>query len=223
MSQEIIMLNEALRYIGIPKDKAEDALKEKVRQGFKRLAQIEQPKVIYQKLPLLKKEDEVIIGTSYCQTKSKDLIKLFKNCTSCIVMAATLGYEVDKEIHKLQKIDMLDAVILDACASVKIDKICDNAEHEIMSQLNENEYLTMRFSPGYGDVPLQLNEAILKLLMAQKRIGLTLTKTEMLLPTKSITALIGLSSQKENRVKSCSHCNLVSTCLYRKRGDRCGL
>ena len=118
---------------------------------------------------------------------------------------------------------MLEAMILDSCASVLIDKVCDDAEQEIMQTLRENEYLTMRFSPGYGDVPLEISSEILDILSAQKRIGLTLTKTHMLLPTKSITALIGISNQKENRQKSCGHCNLVKTCYYRRRGERCGL
>lgn len=223
MDKETIMLNEALRYIGVPKEKADLALKEKIRSGFKKIGKLRPPKVIYQKLPIMKKEDAVIIGTLSCQTKSKDLIKLFKNSESCILMAATLGYDIDQEINRLQKIDMLEAIVIDACASVLIDKVCDEAEDEIMKQLDENQYLTMRFSPGYGDVPLDLNRPILQLLMAQKRIGLTLTKTDMLLPIKSITALIGLSSQKENRMKSCGQCNLIHTCLYRKRGEKCGL
>lgn len=216
-------IKEALRYMGVPIDKASEELKDKVKQSFKKLEKIQQSKVIYQKLPLIKKTDKVIISTPSCQTKSKDLIKLFKHSASCIVMAATLGYAVDIEIHRLQKIDMLEAMILDACASAYIEIVCDKAELNIMKDLEEGTYLTMRFSPGYGDVPLSLNKAILNFLMAQKRIGLSLTETLMLLPTKSVTALLGLSNQKENRAKSCVNCTLVTTCIYRKRGETCGL
>lgn len=216
-------INEALRYIGVPEGKAEEELKEKVRQGFKQLERIGQPKVIYQKLPIKKKENLVIIGSPICQTKSKDINKLLEHCQECIVMAATLGFGVDKEISKLQKVDMVEAMVLDACASVLIDEVCDDTEQEIINNLSKNQFLTMRFSPGYGDTPLELNEAILKLLMAQKRIGLNLTKSHMLIPSKSVTAFIGISNQKEKREKSCNQCHLRNTCSYRKRGERCGI
>ena len=217
------MISDALRYIGLPLGKADDQMKEKVQKGFRNLQQIANPKVIYQRVSIIREDNQIMMQGTLCKIRSQDLMKLLQHSQECILMAATLGMEVDRQIANLQKLDMLDAVILDSCASVLIDKLCDDAEVEIMNALKENEYLTMRFSPGYGDVPLETSSEILDILSAQKRIGLTLTKTHMLLPTKSITALIGISNQKENRQKSCGHCNLVKTCMYRRRGERCGL
>lgn len=217
------MISDALRYIGLPLGKADEQMKEKVQQGFKNLQQIANPKVIYQRVGIIREDHQMMMQGTLCKIQSQDLMKLLQHSQECILMAATLGMEVDRQIANLQKVDMLDAMILDSCASVLIDKLCDDAEVEIMNTLKENEYLTMRFSPGYGDVPLETSSELLDILSAQKRIGLTLTKTHMLLPTKSITALIGISNQKENRQKSCGHCNLVKTCMYRRRGERCGL
>lgn len=217
------MIGEVLRYIGVPKEKADAHLIEKVELGFNVLIEKAQPRVIYQRMGIeLGEEVVTITGTNY-KVKSQDLCRLFRNCQGCIVLAATLGLEVDRQIAIKQKIDMLEAMIFDACASVWIDKICDDVEAEIMQQLTENEYLTMRFSPGYGDVPLETSEKIVELLWASKKIGLTLTESQMLVPTKSITAFIGISKQKENRQKSCGYCNLVKTCMYRRRGEKCGL
>lgn len=220
------MLSDVLRYIGMPKDKADETIKQKVMDTFSFLEEIAMPRFTYRRLTLSKSElsdEDVFFENTSLIVKSKDLVKLLKNCESCYILAATLGQNVDKQIHLKQKLDMLDAVVLDACSSVLIDKVCDDIEVEIMEKLEESTYLTMRFSPGYGDVPLVFSEEILKLLEAPKRIGLTLTKSHMLLPSKSVTAIIGVSSQKENRQKSCAHCNLVKLCLYRKRGERCGL
>ena len=222
------MIDDALRYIGIPQGKADEQIRAKVYEGFEKLQQMimlhkGQAKVTYQRVKVKLEEDYVgLCGTNY-KIYSKDLSKLLKNSEICIVMAATLGIEVDRQIGLCQKFNMLEAMILDSCASVLIDKVCDDAEAEIIGSLKEGEYLTMRFSPGYGDVPLEVSGYILDLLMAQKRMGLTLTKAQMLLPTKSITALIGISNQKENRQKSCGHCNLVKHCDYRRRGEKCGL
>lgn len=225
------MINEALRYIGMPNkassieevENKDLSLHHKVEEGFKYLEQIAYPRVIYQIVNIGLEQENVILQETSCKIQSKDLVKLLAHSNRCVLMAATLGMEVDKQISLKQKIDMLDAVILDACASVLIDKVCDEAELEIVEQLKANEFLTMRFSPGYGDVPLEVSSELLDILMATKKIGLSLTKSHMLVPTKSVTAIIGISNQKENRQKSCGTCNLVKTCAYRKRGDQCGL
>ena len=217
------MISTALRYMGVPQKNVSAEMKEQVIHGFRKLEEIAAYKVIYQKVKVNRKEDQIAFEGTNCSIQSQDLIKLLKNSSECILMAATLGQEVDRQIGNLQKTNMLDAMVLDACASVLVDKLCDDAEVEIMNGLAENEYLTMRFSPGYGDVPLEASAQLLDILAAQKRIGLMLTKTHMLVPTKSITALIGISNQKENRQKSCGHCNLVKTCMYKRRGDKCGM
>lgn len=217
------MKNTAMRYIGMPQETNDEEIKEQITQAFKSLEEIARPKVTYQRVKISKEAEKITFEGTHCQVTSKDLGKLLRNSSECILMAATLGMEVDRTIGNLQKTDMLKAMILDACASVLIDKLCDDAEAKIMNELAENEYLTMRFSPGYGDVPLETSADLLDILAAQKRIGLMLTKTHMLVPTKSITALIGISDQKENRQKSCGYCNLVQTCMYRRRGDKCGM
>lgn len=226
-----IMINEALRYIGMPSkanskaqlETTELSMYDKVAEGFSYLNQIASPRVIYQVVDAAIDEESVLLGGGFCSIQSRDLVKLLANSKKCVLMAATLGMEVDKQISLKQKLDMLDAVILDACASVLIDQVCDEAEVGIIEALEENEFLTMRFSPGYGDVPLETSSDLIDILQATKRIGLSLTKSHMLVPTKSVTAMIGISNQKENRQKSCGMCNLVKTCAYRKRGEQCGL
>lgn len=228
------MIKEALKFIGMPQNRqgmeqqaelcfSEEQLIQEVKEGFKMLERIAPPRVVYQILDISRTEGMVRLEGTLCQIQSKDLSKLLTNCSQCIIMAATLGLEVDRQISLKQRVDMMEAVILDACASVLIDKVCDDTEAEIMKQLKEGEHFTMRFSPGYGDVPLEVSGELLEILGASKRIGLSLTRSEMLVPTKSITAIVGISHQKENRQKSCGNCNLVRTCAYRKRGEQCGL
>lgn len=221
-----IMLKDALRYMGMPVEHAEKELVDKVEATYRELAKLAQPRATYQKLSIHLDEinkDKVIFENTPVVIESSDLGNLLKNSKACYVMAVTLGQDVDRQVGIKQRIDMLDAVMLDACASVMIDKVCDDLEQELMGSLAEGEFFTMRFSPGYGNVPLESQRPLLNILQTEKKMGLTLTKTNMLLPTKSITAIVGISNQKENRQKSCGTCNLVKTCSYRKRGDRCGL
>ena len=81
-----------------------------------------------------------------------------------------------------------------------------------------------RFSPGYGDFPLEAQPSIVRTLRADIRLGLTVLPTHLLLPTKSITAVLGLfdvlpSRHEEN--EACASCALRATCEMRKRGVVC--
>lgn len=217
------MIDDALRYIGISNGKADETMQKMIKETFDEIETLIRPKLTYGLFDIEKSDEAVKVKNTTCTIKSNDLVKLLEHCERCIIMAATLGIKADLEISRRQKIDMLNAVVFDACCSVMIDKVCDEAEQELMKGLAKDEHLTMRFSPGYGDVPLASSRDILQILSSEKRIGLGLTASDMLVPTKSITAIVGISSQKENRQKSCGKCNLVKTCMYRKRGDRCGL
>ena len=203
------MIEEALRYIGIKQGKADEEIKKKVYETFLEVEKCVRPKYVYGIFNIDKEDKKVQIQGTTCCIESNDVARLFENSKSCIILAATLGIDADQEISIRQKII--------------IDQVCDEAEQKLIDVLKENQYFTMRFSPGYGDVPLEVSRDIIKILSCEKRIGLSLTMSDMLVPTKSITALIGISSKKENRQKSCGKCNLVKTCMYRRRGDRCGL
>lgn len=215
------MIKDALRYIGASKEK-DELLIEKVKLTFQDLQKIALPKVVYKSFPIKVEAGCVYFEGTTLSIKSQDLCRIFAHTHTCYILAATLGGRVDQVINRTQRIDMLDAIVLDACASVLVDKVCDDLEAELFEKLVENEYFTMRFSPGYGDVPLECQDGIIQILEAEKRIGVTLTKAKLLFPTKSITALIGISNQKENRAKTCGTCNLVKTCVYRRRGEQCG-
>ena len=82
-----------------------------------------------------------------------------------------------------------------------------------------------RFSPGYGDLPLSAQPALLKALDANRRLGIAVTSTNMLVPVKSVTAVLGLFEKPadggEARVDACAICRLRDGCELRKRGVTC--
>lgn len=218
-----IMVKEALRYIGIPKEKADEDILGKVKNAYAFLNTAVLSKAIYHCVPITKESEGILFEGTSLSIKSQNLKKLFENCDRVYLLAATLGQDLDRKLSITQKVDMLEALVLDACASVWVDRLCDDVEQKIITEIKENEFLTMRFSPGYGDVPLVCQPIILDVLNAHKRLGLTVTKTDMLVPTKSVTAFIGVSHQLEKREKSCGACNLVKSCIYKRRGEKCGL
>nr|MCR5785210.1 methionine synthase [Eubacterium sp.] len=83
-------------------------------------------------------------------------------------------------------------------------------------------YLTDRFSPGYGDLPLNTQNALCEALNTSRRIGLTVTKNHLLIPRKSVTAIMGISSVPVTlRKRGCETCSMFLDCDYRKDGITC--
>lgn len=144
-----------------------------------------------------------------------------QGCKKIVLMAATLGIGADRLIKKYQVSDLSRALACDALASAAIEQVCNCAEEEIKEKVSPL-YMTWRFSPGYGDLPLNIQPEFLTVLGAHKKIGLTVTDSLIMLPSKSVTAFIGLSEKPlEKKRRGCAICNLRNTCNFRKRGERC--
>lgn len=221
MKDEIVV-KEVLRYINMPYIKADNEIKEQIRDVYKELKEIAKVRCTYQKFELEKTSNKVSFRGTSLSIAAMDLVQLFESCEEVYVLAATLGSEVDRKISSIQQVNMFRALLFNACANVLIESACDEVERGIMEGLEEDKYLTMRYSPGYGDVPLNVQGNLLTILDAVRKIGLTTTKTGILLPLKSVTAFIGISNKKENRQKGCGECLIQEICAYRRRGERCG-
>ena len=84
-----------------------------------------------------------------------------------------------------------------------------------------------RYSPGYGDLPLALQPEIVRVLAADKRLGMVATESNLLIPAKSVTAFVGLFDADANfdeisGVKaSCDGCACRQNCTLRAAGTPC--
>ena len=137
-------------------------------------------------------------------------------------MAATLGMEVEQLLRRTQARDMALAVILDAAASAAIENVCDNLCADL-AETFAPRYLTERFSPGYGDLPISQQAELFRLLDIARRIGISLSESGLMVPQKSVTALIGVSDRPQiRRSRGCEACAMFADCAYRKGGTSCG-
>ena len=215
------MVDDALRFMGVPKEARSGEMAERAYRTFELLEGFIRPRRVWGRFSVLA-DDRGIRLDEAVRIESGSLARLMAHSRECWVMAVTLGPEVDRRILLAQKRDMLDGMALDACASVRADVLCDEVEGEIFRELREGEHPTMRFSPGYGDAPLTASADLIALLDATRRIGLAMTRSYMMTPIKSVTALIGISDQNEDRTRDCSRCSARPDCPYRKRGESCG-
>ena len=118
---------------------------------------------------------------------------------------------------------MTDALIFDACANVYVESVADYVESIIASDAHKKSMHTnYRYSPGYGDFPIQAQLNIIPALGCEKRIGLTVTENAIMIPRKSVTAIIGVFTEKPPSVlHNCENCNMYDKCNIRKAGGKC--
>ena len=184
-------ITDALRYMKVPPEGRSDELVRTVVEAFGRLEGVVTPRCVWGRFHVVHFDGGIELEGAYLY--SSDIARLTARSDECILLAATLGHETDREITVAQNRNMLDGLALDACASVRIDAFIDQfIKSDIAPGLREGERMTSRFSPGYGDLNMSVTEDIIAVLNATKRIGLSVTRSMMMSPIKSVTAISGL-------------------------------
>ena len=153
--------------------------------------------------------------------QGKDVREMLSACHETVLLAATLGADSERMLLRAQTKSAADALILDAVLSAAIEEVCDRMEETLREKLAAQAlYLTDRFSPGYGDMPLAQSGQICEVLNAGRSIGLTVSQSGILMPRKSVTAVLGISrTQVLRRPKGCEGCSERQTCAFARRED----
>ena len=139
-------------------------------------------------------------------------------------LAATLGLASEREIHSLAATSPLDAMLFDACCNALIESVAQAAQEDIAAEAEKaGLFARMRFSPGYGDLPLALQPRFIEALNAQKLLGISVNKSLLLVPAKSITAVVGLFDEiPSNPARTpCQDCIAREYCSYLEKGITC--
>lgn len=211
-----IRTREAVRYLGYGKHAVDERVMQLIQESFQELEQIAEPKYIYRIFEISVSDmDKVVIGN--LSVESRNLSKNLRHCEEACLLGATLGSGVDRQLRRYEITDITKAVVLQACAAAYLEEYLDE-QQEAMGQTlqEERKYLRPRFSPGYGDFSILHQKEILQMLDAPKQIGLSMTDSAMLTPTKSVTAVIGISKTKEPcHRKGCEECTKTD-CIYRR-------
>jgi len=156
------------------------------------------------------------IGGEY-KIVSKMLRKHLQDSKQVIVLAATVGEEVEHASTKyFEKGEYAVGLLIDAAATAAVEQAANALCTMLSGQFRQQGLnLTTRFSPGYGDWSLEEQDKVV-VLANTKAIGVSLTNSKMLLPRKSITAVVGLRTVKgQNENFECSEC-AKTDCLMRR-------
>lgn len=145
---------------------------------------------------------------------SDDLCKNLSGCKGAFVFVATTSSMVDRLISKYSSLQVSKACIVDAIGSAAIESFCDM----LCVYLRDNYKVRLknRYSPGYGDLSIMTQSKVLKSVDCMRKIGVTLTDNNMMVPTKTVSAIVGVY-EGESCVQehNCDLCEKAD-CQYRK-------
>ena len=147
-------------------------------------------KVCYASYPISVDGERIDLG--FTVVESHSLALCLKDCSEIILFCATVGAEFDRRIKKYSLTSPSSAVILQALGSERVEALCDAFCEDMKQQTNRS--LCPRFSPGYGDLSLEVQRDIFAVLTPAK-IGVSLSDNLFMTPSKTVTAIIGIKKE----------------------------
>ena len=197
-----------------------ERLQEQMDEAEAKLCEAAQPAFAYS-----------VLDRSALDISGDSLTRHLEGCDRLVIMAVTLGQEVDDLISSTQSEKIALSVVMDTGASVMAELAANLATEQMREEFSECKeqttgvgplFMTKRFSPGYGDSPLEMQKQLLDLLDAEEELGITLSKGFMMSPSKSITGIMGLADHPvTGRLATCGECVLRGKCRLLKKGKRC--
>ena len=189
--------SEIARYLGYQKISVPDEqVSALIKAAADEMLEIIQPQSVYEDFDLSVEYDEEkglgSVAFSDVKIKSKDLARNLRECSKVVLFASTLGAQCDQLIRRAQIKDQVKAAVFQATGAMYIEKCVDLLNEKIKEEAAALGKSTRpRFSPGYGDLSLQVQKSFFRFLPCQ-RIGLTLMDTLIMSPEKSVTAFVGV-------------------------------
>lgn len=218
---------EIRRFLGYYRKEADGAIEDQIESCLEEMCLAAEPRTVFRRCGLTCREDGRILFTALpgdrvqgilMEVTSKSLSRNLRGCRGAYLMAATLGPGPDLVVRRAGIISPGKMVICQAAGAAMTEAWCDEVNREIRKEASGlGLYCRPRFSPGYGDLPLALQKDFEKALEMKKEIGIALTDSLLMIPTKSVTAVIGLSEEKTAcDIKGCEICEKAPQCSFRR-------
>lgn len=210
-----INTKEVLRYLGYKGCEADEKTLDLINHVKIEIITSIQPRSLYRECKLEYLSDSAV-KLDGIEFHSEKLVKHLRNSDRILLFAATLGMQSDILVRRYAGVDTARAAVMQAATAAAVESFCDDVcENIAKEEEKRGYYLRPRFSPGYADLSLESQKEFFKLLDCTKRIGLTLSENCMMIPTKSVTAFIGLTKDKDCNFNACAACG-NKNCEFRR-------
>ncbi|MBS6525059.1 MAG: hypothetical protein KH322_03465 [Peptoniphilaceae bacterium] len=188
---EDLRRREIYRYLRLEGNAPDDATSADVERNLKRLEGTISLRHVASLRPVTKEDDAILFGDF--STSSAVLQKNMKTSEYALLFAMTLGPAVDRLISRLLITSKADAFITDACCTEYLESYANRYCAHVREEAAQQGFIAHpRFSPGFADFGLEFQWPLIRSLQADKKMHIALTEGNMLVPTKTITALMGL-------------------------------
>ena len=135
---------------------------------------------------------------------SKALARRLDGCHDTYLVCGTLGAAFDAYHRRVSVTSGANALIVQAIGAAAIEKVMDSIEDDVRAEIADDETIVSRFSPGYGDFPLAEQRVLLGLLDAPRKVGVSLTDAMLMVPSKSVSAVIGVKHIAKDAQTECA-------------------
>ena len=208
--------HEVLRYLGYGRDADCSDILDAVEKCIAEIQPKTTPRAVYDVFDIHEGSGGVL-SLGFTETGSESLKRNLKDCEKIILFTATVGIETDRIIQRYSHVSPSNALIAQAVGATVIEAWCDFLCEYFAAEAESMGYhLRPRFSPGYGDFPLEVQKRIFSVLDCNRKIGVSLTDSLLMVPGKSVSAIVGLSRENLHCVSSgCEACENIN-CEYRR-------
>ncbi len=221
--------SEVLRYLGYAGQEMTAELEERIDDGVGRCLSIGAPRGTWRIFEMAGRGAKgdgtpfVRLADTSLELLGSSMQEHMDGAVAVGVMAVTVGMAVERELRRLSLTDRVGQVVFDAAATTLVERAADACEASIVSAGHERGlFSNFRFSPGYGDMPMTTQPVLLQALDAQRQLGIALTDTLLMVPTKSVTAVVGLfEAVQPSTHASCAGCACFDFCKIRPTGHTC--
>lgn len=215
-------INEVYRYLGYGAAAPDARVIETVEKYTELLLAEAKQRYTFARSDTTVSESAVTLAS--VRLESASLAEHLRGSSSAFILAATLGTGVDRLIRRLSVDDTSGALIVHAAAAATVEALCDEAEEAMRAEIPSGLTLLPRFSPGYGDLPLEYQPELIRLTDAYKKIGLSCSDSYTLTPIKSVTAIVGIAPRKDTAgsgggcrtARGCDICDKTD-CEFRRK------
>ena len=186
-------LKEILRYLGYGQREPDDTMVALIKECYTELEKVADPKLISKRISIeVNGDGNILLGQ--IKIFSKDLTKNLAGCQEAVVFGVTLGSGTDMLMNRMVKLNIAKASVLQASGAAMIEDYINEFQAGLSERLSdEGCKLRPRFSPGFGDFYLEFQKEIFQIINPGKNIGVFLTEGGVMIPEKSVTAIIGIT------------------------------
>lgn len=150
------------------------------------------------------------------EVESRVLASLLASASEIILAVATVGDAVERRAEEyFDRGDSSRAFALDGWGTSALVSF-GRALYRHLQKMAEGKgkNLSISFSPGHSDWPLEQQGVIFGLLPSD-RIGVRLTDSYLMIPKKSTSMIAGLGEDVVSRGSKCDYCPRQKECLFR--------